>query len=180
MYRQLAKLTTICVTLCLLSFSSLANAATPMVGNTYYTKHNFKFERGRHLTTNYWRGQLVSINSKARLISMSGKKMVIEIDGQKISLVNKRKHSQKSIKQIAENLLSSNPVSISGKFANDIKFGNLRLGMTKQEALMTRGYPPGHKTPSTESNFWVYWSSRFVQHSIAFENGKINAGRGLR
>jgi len=180
MYRQLTRFTKICLTVILLSFVSLANAATPVVGNTYYTKHNFKFEKGRHVTTNYWRGQLISINSKAKVISMSGKKMVLEINGQNIGIVNVAKHSQKSLEQVASNLLSSKPVSIGKKFANDIKFGNLRLGMTKKQVLMTRGYPPAHKTPSTESNLWVYWSSKFVQHSLAFENGRISRGRGLR
>ena len=178
MLRQLTRFTQICLAVVLVSFASLVNAA-PEVGKTYYTKHNFKFEKGRHVTTNYWRGELISLNSKAKVISMGGKKMVLEINGQNITILNVAKHSKKSLEQVADNLLSTKPVSLGKKFANDIKFGNLRLGMTKKQAIMTRGYPPAHKTPSTESNLWVYWSSKFIQLSLAFENGKISRGRGL-
>lgn len=180
MFRQLTRFTQICLAVILFSFVGFTNAATPTVGKTYFTKHNFKFEKGRHLTTNYWRGQLVPLNSTAKLISMGGKKMIIEVNGQKITFVNVAKHTQRTIEEIAGNLLSTKRTPISKKFANDIKFGTLRLGMSKKQAIQTRGYPPRHKTPSTESDLWVFWSSRFVQRSIAFANGKINRGRGLR
>lgn len=180
MYKLLTRFIKICLAAILLSWVGLANAATPVIGKTYYTSHNFMFEKGRHITTNYWRGELVPINSKAKVISMSGKKMVLEINGQNITIVNVAKHSKKTLEEIADNLLSSKSASLGKKFANDIKFGNLRLGMTKKQVIMTRGYPPAHKTPSTESNLWTYWSSKFVQRSLAFKNGKVVKGRGLR
>ena len=180
MFRQLTRFTKICLTVTLFLFTNIANAATPEVGQTYYTQHNFKFERGRHLTTNYWRGEFVQLNSKAKVISITDKNMVLEINGRSITIRNIAKFSKRTIAEVAENLLSPDPVLIGNNFANDIKFGRLRYGMTKQEVIMTRGYPPGHKTFSTESDFWIYWSSRFVTHSLAFENGKLNEGRGLR
>ena len=180
MFRQLTRFTQICLAVTLLSLTSLANALTPEVGQTYYTQHNFKYERGRHLTTNYWRGELVPLNSKAKVVEMTDKKMVLDINGQYITIKNIAKHSRKIVAQVAENLLAPDPVLLEGNFVHDIKFGRLRYGMTKQEVIMARGYPPGHKTTSTESDFWIYWSSRFVTHSLAFENGKLNEGRGLR
>ena len=81
--------------------------------------------------------------------------------------------------EIAEEMLSPKKTSIRGRFKEDIKAGNLRVGMTKKQVIQTRGYPPAHKTPTTKSNLWVYWSSRFVQLSVAFEDGKLARARGV-
>ena len=138
------------------------------------------FEKNRHVTTNYWRGQLVPVNSKVEVLSVDGKQMNLLFNGQTVTILNVAKHSQKTMDEIADNLLSESPVSISGKFTNDILAGQLRLGMSKEEVILTRGYPPAHKTYSTEANVWVYWSSRFVQRSLVFNNNKLTQGRGIR
>jgi hypothetical protein len=68
----------------------------------------------------------------------------------------------------------------ASRFAKDLKFGEMRLVMTKHQIIKARGYPPAHKKFSTEANRWAYWSSKFVPMSLIFENGKLVQGRGLR
>ena len=63
--------------------------------------------------------------------------------------------------------------------ARQILGGILRIGMTKDQVLLTRGYPPFHETPGLESDRWVYWSSRFVKLTLVFDNGRLQLGRGL-
>jgi len=161
-------------------FSSGAYAAEPVVGNTYFTMHNLKYEKGRHITTNYWRGDLLPANSQVQVKSIRGNKMVLTHNGQDITIENVEKYTKKSIQEVADRMLSDQQVSTSGPFANDMKFGEVRLGMTKDQVIMTRGYPPAHKTISTEMDTWIYWSSRFVQITYIFENDKLTQGRGLR
>lgn len=160
--------------------STNVSAIIPEVGKSYFTKHNFMYEKGRHIATNYWRGDMVAINSKVKVIAIKGKTMTLEHKGQIIKIVNVAKHTKRTIEEIADNMLSATPVSISGKYAKSIKFGEMRLGMTKEEVLKTRGYPPAHKTISTEADRWIYWSSRFVQLTLIFENNRLTRGRGLR
>lgn len=151
-------------------------------GKEYYTRYNFMYEKGRHVTTNYWRGELVPINTKVTLVSIGSKKMVLDIDGQEVAIVNVKKHSKKDMGEIASKLLSPKqiPISkVSSDFRDDLESGVLRIGMTKEEVLMTRGYPPAHKTPSTKSTRWTYWSSKFIQRTLVFKDGKLVEGRGI-
>lgn len=164
----------------MLIFSSGTYSAEPVVGNTYFTKHNLKYEKGRHITTNYWRGDFLPVNSQVQVKSIKGNRMVLGYNGQDITIENVEKYTKKSVQEVADRMLSISQVNTGGPFANDIKFGEVRLGMTKDQVIMTRGYPPEHKTMSTEMDTWVYWSSRFVQISYVFENGKLARGRGLR
>lgn len=163
----------------LMSASLTANAAPPVKGEQYYTAYNFMIEKERHVTTNYWRSELIPINSKVTVDKLTKKKMVLDIDGRKITILNIKKHSKRTMAEIAEEMLSPKKTSIRGRFKEDIKAGNLRVGMTKKQVIQTRGYPPAHKTPTTKSNLWVYWSSRFVQLSVAFEDGKLARARGV-
>ena len=163
----------------LLAFFSMANAIAAEIGQTYYTKHNLMFEKGSHLATNYWRGERLPINAQVQLVKQTSKKIVLNYNGQEVVIKNVPKHTKATMDEIANRLLSSSSVSIRGRYAKEVGFGELRLGMTKDEVIMTRGYPPAHKTVSLESDRWVYWSSRFVQRTLVFQNGVLTEGRGL-
>lgn len=161
---------------------TLPEQVTPVEGKTYFTRYNFWVEKERHVTTNYSRGEMIPINTRATVESIGSKKMILNIDGRRITVVNVRKHTQRDTAEIASEMLSPisiNMADIPESIRGDVKSGILRLGMTKEQALMTRGYPPRHKTPTIKASTWVYWSSKFVQLTIVFENGKISRGRGL-
>jgi len=55
----------------------------------------------------------------------------------------------------------------------------VREGMTKEEAILARGYPPVHRTYSTEDDRWVYQQNRFVTQTVVFADGKLVAGRDI-
>lgn len=164
----------------ILGFSSSSYAAAIEAGKTYYTAHNLMFEKRRHVATNYWRGEMLPINAQVKVESISKKKITVSWKGQKITFINVPKHTKLSTQEFADRTLSNTQVSLGSRFSKDIKFGEMRLGMTKGEVIKTRGYPPAHKTISTEADRWIYWSSKFVQMSLIFENEKLVRGRGLR
>ena len=190
-----------CLSLFLVALAALASAATavaadsigyfdaitsdplPIVGQQYYTRHCFMYEKGASETTNYWRGSLVPINTQVTLVSLNEKNLVLRLaSGETVKIENVEKYSRRSMSTIAHNLLATQPVPI-GKFdeatANAIKGGTLKMGMTKEQVIMARGYPPGHRTPSLDGDTWIYWSSRYVTDTIVFSNGVLARGRGV-
>jgi hypothetical protein len=164
-------------------FDVIASDPVPIVGQEYYARHCFMYEGGTSETTNYWRGTLVPINTPITLVSLSEKKMVLRLaGGESVKIENVEKYSKRSMATIAHELLATQPVPIE-RFdeatARAIKSGNLKKGMTREQVIMTRGYPPGHKTPSLDSDTWTYWSSRFVILTIVFSDGVLARGRGI-
>jgi hypothetical protein len=164
-------------------FDAITSDPLPIVGQQYYTRHCFMYEKGASETTNYWRGSLVPINTQVTLVSLNEKNMVLRLaSGETVNVENVEKFSKRSMTAIAHNLLATQPVPI-GKFdeatANAIKSGTLRVGMTKEQVIMARGYPPGHRTPSLDGDTWIYWSSRFASDRIVFSNGVLAKGRGV-
>ena len=123
------------------------------------------------------------INSQVTLVSLNETSMVLRLaDGENVRIENVERFSRRSMSTIAHNLLATQPIPID-KFdnatANAIKNGALKIGMTKEQVIMARGYPPGHKTPTLDSDTWTYWSSRFVTQTLVFSNGVLVRGRGV-
>ncbi|MFT3869213.1 MAG: hypothetical protein QM715_12210 [Nibricoccus sp.] len=168
-------------------FESIEKEAAPVVGEQYYMRHCLRYEAGKEWeTTNYWTDSsiFVPINSKVTLNSLGSHSMQIKIEksGQVLTIENVQKYSQREMAEIAKNMLTRTPVPIEKfdeKVAKNIRNGILTLGMTKEQVIMTRGYPPGHKTPSLEIDSWTYWNNRFGTHLLVFQDGVLAKGRGL-
>lgn len=166
-------------------FPSIAPAKIePVVGKDYFTRFTFHEEKNEYVTTNYSRGAIIPINTPVKLVSMSGSKLVLKrLDtNQEIKVVNEEKYTAKPITGIAAMMLSAEKTPLEklpDEVATAVKNGDLRKGMTKELALMARGYPPAHETPSIEGDRWTYWSSRFVKLTVIFSNGRLSEGRGI-
>jgi hypothetical protein len=69
------------------------------------------------------------------------------------------------------------PVSLAGLSDLDrkgITEGAALIGMSKDGVRIALGYPAAHKTPSLQSNNWIYWKNRFNTIAVEFdENGKV-------
>lgn len=164
--------------------SEIPPLAYPSVGADFYTRYSFHYERGRHLTTNYARGSLVPINTRVKLVSMTDDELVLQrLDsGDRVRVKNVEKHSRKPTAEVARLLLSAEKMPVDQQpvdIAVAIQHGELCEGMTKEQAIMARGYPPEHRTPSIDADKWVYWSSRFIRHTITFKDGRLLDGRGV-
>lgn len=161
---------------------------TPETGNTYYTRFTFHHERDRHNATNYSRGLIWPINTEVKLVSMSERRrgsFVLERtdNGEQITVKNVPKFTQVSLNELASRMLSDQQTPLdhlSPELQTAVKAGQLRLGMDKETAVMARGYPPGHETPTLDLDIWKYWVNRFVHLTVVFEDGVIVEGRGLR
>lgn len=164
-------------------FDTIKSDPAPAEGKEYYMRHNIMYEKDEWVPTNYWRGTLVPVNTKVKLASLGPKTFIIEIlDGGARVRIENNNYSKRSMAEVAKNMLAPNPVPVEKygkKFLGDIKAGVPRLGMTKEQVIITRGYPPGHKTPSLDGSRWVYWSSRYVTYTFAFTGDVLTEGRGL-
>jgi hypothetical protein len=157
----------------------------PVAGQEYFLRSSLHFEDGEYVGTNYARGTLVPVNTPVKIDAIKGETISLHrIDtGDKLTIKNVDKYTKKSMTELARLIFADQQTPLDrlpADLASSIKSGEMRLGMTKEQVLMARGYPPAHETPSIDSDRWVYWSSRFVKQTIVFTNGRVTEGRGLR
>lgn len=144
----------------------------------YYTQHNIWLFKGKSATTNYAVDVLVPVNSQVMLDDEDGDELeLILVQGQvEFTVVNVEKHSRQPIEEIKRRLLAETPVDLKqfsklGRAA--ISQGEVRVGMTKAEVLVARGYPPGVGTLNTDSDSWKYWHNKFNTKLVQFQDGKV-------
>ena len=46
--------------------------------------------------------------------------------------------------------------------------------MTRDQVILSLGYPPTHRTPSLREREWTYWYNRWVTYKVVFgDSGKV-------
>lgn len=166
------------------SFSLPAFAAS----GKYYTKVNIWYEKPDEiLTTNYHKGVMIPLGTEVEVIKSSKKKIEFQSGGTvyKIELV--KKFADLNEQQLFDRYFSKDNVLKSGEYSSlssqekaAVKAGTIEVGMSKPAVLLAYGYPPTHRTPTTEQDTWTYWKSRLGNFLVQFKDGKvISTGKGF-
>lgn len=162
-------------------------SGSAMAGQTgkFYTKSNIWYEKpSKILSTNYHKGVMIPIGTEAEVIKSSRKAIQFRIGGQvyKIQLV--KKFTTLSEAEFFDRYFSRDNVLNSSEFTSltseeqkAVKEGKIVSGMTKSAVLLSYGYPPTHRTPTTENDTWTYWDSRLQNFLLQFKDGKVITGR---
>lgn len=168
----------------LMLFSS-AYAERNIEGKTFYTMANIWYEKpNRIYSTNYHKGAILEVGTKVTIKDVSGNEIrFVDEKGLEHTIIFVKKHHPGlTIHDYFNNYFSEkNPMAEGGDFQRftpsekkNIKIGVVKEGMSKSAVLMAYGYPPGTKTPSLKSDFWVYQYDRFVTRSVKFKDGKVS------
>jgi hypothetical protein len=137
------------------------------------------------LSTNYHRGTILPAGTKVTVDEVKGKKIRFTAgNGQEFEITFVKKHSSDEIDiwaHFRRYFSTKNPLGKGGPYGRfsdkekrNIKTGEIQVGMSKEAVLMAYGYPPAHRTPSLESDQWVYWIDRFVNRPVVFRNGRVS------
>lgn len=159
----------------------LSEATLPIgikTGDIYYSQVTLQYEKGRHLTTNYRKGNLLRINTQVQLKEITDNDIQLEIlpSHSKLRIENVEKHTGDDVRQAFNKLFGKNKVDLSRFTRSErdyIDLGRVGKGMRKKAVIAAIGYPPITETPSLDNNEWTYWSSRFNRFIVKFQNDKV-------
>lgn len=147
-------------------------------GKTVYTQLNFWVVEGEHETTNYHMGSMIPVNSEVRIADTTASTITGEVidSGRRFTIINVAEYSKEDIEGIYNRYFDSEPRNV-GRFSaaerEAIKAGDIEKGMSKDAVLVARGYPPAHRTASTEMNSWRYWKGRHDTMVVRFDNDRV-------
>ena len=155
----------------------------------YYTKTNMWFEHPKNfLSINFHKGMIIPAGTKVKILRCSGAKIrfVDEDNGVTYDYVHSKKHSRIKLKELFSRYFSKeNVMAPGGAFSaftkeeqENIKEGEITMGMSKDAVLMAYGYPPSHKTLNLSSDTWTYWVSRASRVEVYFKDGVVTEIEG--
>ena len=143
---------------------------------TMYTQVPMWTEKNKIQGLNFSRGLLIPINSQIKIISASNNGIVIEYIGAKITYTTSTKYTKIDTSKMLDRLFAKSKVDLSKyeqSVQDNIKNAKVVVGMTKEEVLLSRGYPPLHQTLSLEANLWKYWDHRFKTSQYKFKDNRV-------
>lgn len=129
-------------------------------------------------TTNYRSGRLIPINSEVTLLSINQDQAVVRLNasGEILTIENDQKFTIDPMPIAFSKVIGTGKVDLSQFTAaerENILAGQAQPGMRKQAVIAAMGYPPQHKTPSLDSNKWLYWSKRLENFGVFFRNDVV-------
>ena len=123
---------------------------------------------------NYSRDVFIPVNSIVTLMDEKNEDVVLlQYDGKIISLENRKSYTGLSEDGLINRMFGATPVDLS--YFSDaerelIHSGKVKLGMSKESIILSRGYPPKHRTASLNSDVWRYWLNRFDSRNFIFKD----------
>lgn len=95
-------------------------------------------------------------------------------DGSQQQLGNDYSRSQALPDFAAKYVVASDPharlVTFPAKIQSAIKGGRLVLGMTKEQVLMSLGYPIADENPNLDAPYWRYWRTSFAEFRVLWDD----------
>jgi hypothetical protein len=146
-----------------------------------YTCCNMHYESTDISDANYYVGTMLPLGTRVQVEAALRGGATINADGRKLNLYHRYGTQQESFQQYLDKILV--PEDPKAKLASypqavqaAIKDGRVEVGMTREQVVLSLGYPPTHRTPSTMANDWTYWYNRFVTYRVQFDDtGRVAA-----
>jgi SmpA/OmlA family protein len=166
--------------LALVMFAGCKAAAPPEVLREYQSRSlmtccNLHYETEEINDANYYVGALLPLGTPAQVQAMKSNSVTFLADGHKLTLVHSYGTAQESLRQYLDKVLVTEDPKLrlahySRSAQQAIREGRVERGMTREQVILSLGYPPTHRTPSTTANEWTYWYNRWVTYKVQFDD----------
>ncbi|HVN83603.1 MAG TPA: outer membrane protein assembly factor BamE [Candidatus Binatia bacterium] len=145
-------------------------------GRSAFTCCNIHYETDQINDANYFIGTTLPLGTSVTIHGVGRDSVTFVADGKTLTLSHSYGRDQESMQQYIDKVLvATDPKPRLAGFSHSaqdaIKEGRVERGMTREQVLLSLGYPPTHKTPSLDAREWTYWYNRWVSYKVAFDDG---------
>jgi len=163
----------------------LAGAATLLAAGALaqdkpegYTCCNFHYEKDWISDANWGNLPMIPAGAKIKVLDYGWNRASVEIDGKPMRIGHDYGRSEESLEKFVSKLVvKSNPRAKIDRAPAKVKAAmhesRVVPGMTKEQVIMSVGYPPTHRTRSTEDSTWNYWASRAGRYEVHFKGNTV-------
>jgi outer membrane protein assembly factor BamE (lipoprotein component of BamABCDE complex) len=150
-------------------------------GRGLFTCCNLHYETDQINDANYSVGTTLPFGTPVAIETVSSDSVTFTADGKKLTLEHRYGRDQESMQQYLDKVLvTADPKPRVASFSHSaqaaIKDGRIERGMTREQVLLSVGYPATHKTLSTAASEWTYWYNRWVTYKVVFDDaGKVSS-----
>lgn len=128
---------------------------------------------------NYASLPMIAVGTPIKVVSLGRNKAYVIIDGKKMRLGHDYGRDQESLEAwVAKIVVLEDPRPAIAGYAADVqgavKQGKVVVGMTRQQAVQSIGYPLTSENPSFGGPLWRHWLSSFEEYQLSWgSDGKL-------
>lgn len=150
-------------------------------GRPLYTCCNIRYEDPAGIVdANYERGSLLPFGSAATVTAMTSNSITFRSGTTNYTVTQSYGTEQETSQQyFAKILVDADPHSRFAAYSPSVQAAitdaRVERGMTREQVIMSLGYPPTHRTASIDAPLWIYWQGRWSTFTVQFGvDGKVS------
>jgi hypothetical protein len=144
-----------------------------------FTCCNLHYESDWISDSNYGSLPFIPAGTPVKLKSYGSNRLYVDMDGKEMRIGLDYGRAQETLEQFADKLIvAQDPKPKIAKYSANvreaIRFGQITVGMTKEQTIIAAGYPQRDENVSLEAPIWNYWASSFAPYRVVWgKNGQI-------
>ena len=146
-----------------------------------FTCCNLRYDGDEVSDANYWVGETIPAGTPIKIESVKPHQVTIVAGGKKLTLKHEYGTKDESFEQYLQKIfVRYDPRRRIGELPDEVQSAiakaKVERGMTREQVLLSLGYPPAHRTPSLKDLEWTYWYNHWVTYKVLFDQrGKVTA-----
>lgn len=153
-----------------------------------YTCCNFHYEDDWISDANWSALPMIPAGSLVRTLEFRSYRVVVELGGRRMGLGLDYGRDQKLTEWSRRMIVQEDPrpkiESWPAPVRDAVRDGKVAIGMTKEQVIVSLGYPPAHETPSIDAQQWTYWHTDAAPYQVLWDtSGRVKtiiAARPIR
>ena len=154
--------------------SHAQSGAAAGAGQSGFTCCNFHPRDTWMSDANWFIHPLIPAGTPARVVGYGDYQVSVDIGGRAMTLALDYGRRQNLREWAQRMIVAQNPKDrIAGwpeAVRDAIGQGKVALGMTKEQVIVSVGYPPAHATPSLDSPQWKYWYDTHGTYNVVWDD----------
>jgi len=164
----------------------IATAAAAQDLPAGFTCCNLHHDKNRISDANWTHAPMIPAGATIRVLAYGNYEANVEIDGQPFVIAHEYGRKQENVQQFMSRIVVN--ASPRGKIASwpepmrsAVAKGTVVSGMTREQVIVSVGYPPMHRTPTLDAPVWNHWQSRAGRFEVYWgADGKVERTNGVK
>jgi len=148
-------------------------------GRELRTCCNLHYENEDISDANYWVGKTIPAGTPVTIQKVTKDSVTFSAGDSRVTLTHQYGTKEETMSQyLGKVLVAEDPRTRIARYRpavqRAIEHSKVERGMSREQVLASLGYPPTHRTPSTNDREWTYWYNRWVTYKVVFDDaGKV-------
>lgn len=144
-----------------------------------YTCCNFHYEKDWINDGNYAQHPMIPAGTPIRVTEYGRYRAHVDIDGKPFRLgLDYGRNAETTEQWVAKLIVASDPkarlATYAGNVRQAIQNGQVMVGMTREQVIMSLGYPLTNENPRLDAPLWRYWWSSFGEYQVHWSSNRVS------